>query len=75
VKNAEYVFSQVQPWEKGGASYTNNDNAEMIEHEVALHHLAIEMKRVFDDTLSERHVNGVPGTFGQERREATRDSG
>lgn len=33
----------------------------MIQHEVGLHHLAIEVKKVFDKTLIERGARGMPG--------------
>ena len=34
----------------------------MIEHEVCLHHLAIRVKEVFDETLAERGIRATPGT-------------
>lgn len=61
MKDLEYAFSQVHPWPKFGAVFTNDENTGMIQHEVGLHHLAIEVKKVFDKTLTERGVHSIPG--------------
>jgi len=47
----------------------------MIEHEVVLHHLAIQVKKVFDETLVERGILGTPGTYNQATAITTTDSG
>ena len=49
----------------GGASFTNDENTVMIEHEVGLHHLATQVKQVFDETLTERGIHGAPGIHNQ----------
>jgi hypothetical protein len=38
----------------------------MIQHEVGLHYLAIEVKKVFDETLIDRHTRGMPGVYPSE---------
>ena len=45
----------------GGASFTNDENTVMIEHKVGLHHLATQVKQVFDETLTECGIHGAPG--------------
>lgn len=65
LKGLEYAFSQVHPWAKFGTAFTNEENARMLQHEVGLHHLAIEVKKVFDKTLTERRARATPGMHYQ----------
>ena len=61
MKNLEYAFSQVQALPMGGVSFTNDDNTNMIEHEVGLHHLPTQVKQVFNQTLIKHGVRSAPG--------------
>lgn len=63
MKNLEYAFSQVQALPMGGVSFTNDDNTNMIKHEVGLHHLATQVKQVFNQTLIKRGVRSAPGVW------------
>jgi len=65
VKDLEYAFSQVQTVPLGGISFTNNENTNMIEHEVVLHHLAAHVKGLFDGALVKCGVHGAPGMYDQ----------
>jgi len=47
----------------------------MIEHKVVLHHLAIQVKKVFKETLAEHGTHTAPGVYNQPTAITTMDLG